>query len=299
MLSITLAKSHPQIHFFSVIFCFLSVIAIGLVPAQAVDTGSVCESESLKPYLIIATDEGSIEIELFERAAHKTIRRLIALVEGPIFNQDLIENKDDAQPIGFYDGLTFDYIKPHLEISTSERNPAGLFQLDTEIDADALGLNRKVIKNRADAMSVMQRELLAAYRKVKKRGKVSAQLGLWIKKFHEDYNPDFLIGVSRKQINQALGYVYKTGLESKPVVKGSVALRPVSPRISSARLTIMLEDWPQRTGKWMVIGRVIKGLDLADTFSVQPLVTATHIKPQGYTPLYPVRIKTIKWSCRD
>ncbi|MFQ5486541.1 MAG: peptidylprolyl isomerase [Desulfobacterales bacterium] len=299
MSRVTLAKSCKKSYFFSIFVIFLFIISIGLAPVQAVDTGSVCVNESLKPYLMIATDEGAIEIELFERAAHKTVRRLIALVEGPIFNQDLIDNKDDTQPIGFYDGLTFDYIKPHLEISTSERNPAGMFQFETEIDADALGLNRKVIKNRADAMSVMQRELLAAYRKVKKRGKASAQLALWIKKFQESYNPDFLIGVSRKKINQALGYVYKKGLESKPVVKGSVSLRPVSPRISSARLTIILEDWPERTGRWMVIGHVAKGLDLADSFSVQPLVTASHIKPRSLTPLYPVRIKTIKWSCRD
>jgi len=299
MLSITLAKSYKKSHFFSIIFSFLFIISIGLAPAQAIDTRSVCGNQSRKPYLIIATDEGSIEIELFERAAHKTIKRLIALVDGPIFNQDLIENKDEVQPIGFYDGLTFNYIKPHLEISTSERNPAGMFQFETEIDADALGLNRKLIKNRADAMSVMQRELLAAYQKVKKRGKIPGQLGLWVKKFHEAYNPDFLIGISRKEINQALGYVYKTGLESKPVVKGSVALRPVSPRISSARLTIILEDWPERTGKWMIIGHVVMGLDLADKFSIQPLVTARHIKPLSLMPLYPVGIKTVKWSCRD
>ena len=119
-----------------------------------------------------------------------------------------------------------------------------------------------------------------------------------MEKWKKAYNPDFLIGVSKKEINAAQGYIYKTGLDSKPVTRGAVVLKPVAPHIASTRLSIILQDMPNQTGKWMVIGRVIEGLDLADTISIQPQVTPRHVKPRVHAPLNPTVIDSIKFSCR-
>ena len=55
---------------------------------------------------------------------------------------------------------------------------------------------------------------------------------------------------------------------------------------------------PQRTGRWMVIGQVVSGLELADDISVAPLVQPRNIKPLDYTPLQPVTIESARLSCR-
>jgi cyclophilin family peptidyl-prolyl cis-trans isomerase len=300
MIPILYTQARTLLLFLGFIVSLLLIYLAESAYAQTDEITSICENDaSLRPYLVISTQYGSIEIELYERAAPRAIRRLIGLVRGPIFNPALMENDDKGSSIGYYDGLTFNLTKPHLEIVTSQRDPAGHFEIETEIDADSLGLDRKLIENSGDAMNVMQRELLVAHRKKKKKGGISTQLSLWLKKWKETYNPDFLIGVSRKEINESVGYVYKKGLESKPVTKGSVALRPVTPRIASPRLNIFLQDMPHKTGKWMVIGCVVKGLDLADEISLRPLVTPSHIKPRSYTPLNPVKIDSIKWTCRN
>lgn len=299
MINLPFAHNFKSLPFLCFIFNLVLVHFGGWACVQATHSTSICEGNEYPiPYLVISTQEGTIEIELFERAAPQAVRRLTALVKGPIFNQDLLKDDEKSSSVGYYDGLTFNHTRPHLEIATSERSPAGLFQIESEIDAESLGLDRILIENRADAMSIMQRELLAAHRKKKKKGNISPQLSLWLEKWKATYNPDFLIGVSRKEVNEALGYVYKTGLESKPATKGSVALRPVTPQTASPRLTIFLQDMPDKTGKWMIIGRVVKGLELADKISLQPLVTPSHIKPRSYTPLHPVVIDSIKWSCR-
>ena len=279
------------------------IFAIGCIQApagQADGFTPVCgvADSHLKPHLVVTTKQGIIEIEFYERAAPNTIRRLIDLVKGPIYNQKLTNADQETSSVGYYDGLTFNYIRPHLEIATSERTPSGLFQLEPEIDADALGLNRKIIENSAEAMDVMQREILVVHRKSKKKGNATPQLRRWVAKWKKNYNPDFLIGVSKKEINQAQGYVYKTGLDSKPVTQGAVVLKPVAPHIASTRLSIILHDMPDKIGKWMVIGRVVKGLDLADTLSIQPLVTPRHVKPSTHAPLNPTVIESIKFSCR-
>ena len=254
--------------------------------------------DSLRPYMHIDTDVGPIEIELYERAAPKTISRLADLVKGPIFNRAFLDREDNFQPVGLYDGLVFNHIKKRLEVMSSERSPAGHFRLQAEIDADALGLNEVIIKDRAQAMMVVQRELVAAHQKANKQTDPSSQLGLWLQEFKKAFDPDFLIGVSRKQVNEALGYVYQTGLDSKPVTRGSVALKPYSRRMASTRLAIMLDDFPRRTGRWMVIGRVSLGLDLVDQISMEYLTTPGHVKPKVFTPMNPVVIRTVEINCR-
>ena len=293
-------RKNIKLLFLKLICGLFTVSCIQASIGQADDFTPVCGTADslLKPHLIVTTKQGIIDIELYERAAPNTIRRLIDLVKGPIYNQKLAKAGHEISSVGYYDGLTFNFIRPHLEIASSERAPASLFQIEPEIDADALGLDREIIENSAEAMNVMQTEILVVHRKTKKKGTATAQLSLWMEKWKKAYNPDFLIGVSKKEINAAQGYIYKTGLDSKPVTRGAVVLKPVAPHIASTRLSIILQDMPNQTGKWMVIGRVIEGLDLADTISIQPQVTPRHVKPRVHAPLNPTVIDSIKFSCR-
>lgn len=136
-------------------------------------------------------------------------------------------------------------------------------------------------------MTVLQRELLVAYGTKKKSGQIPHNLKRLLDPWFTDYMPDYLIGVSRKEINEALGYPYQKGVESRPAVRGSVLVKPISPTHSSARLSVLLQDIPERTGRWMVIGRVTRGLEVADSISVRPRI---HDRRAEFRPVDPVVI---------
>jgi hypothetical protein len=67
-------------------------------------------------------------------------------------------------------------------------------------------------------------------------------------------------------------------------------LQPVSPTSASARLSILLADIPERTGKWMVIGRVTRGIDVAQEISVRPRIKDRRFQ---YQPVEPVVIERV------
>jgi len=265
------------------------------VPAHANENVGECGAQpGTSLYLNLETSHGPIVVELFERAAPRVISQLIKLVRGPIFNPSLIK-KGNA---GYYDGLVFNYTKPHIEIVTGERQPGGMVEFNNQIDASSLGLDKDIIQDKNQAMNVLQFELLKKFVKTKKLGGRTEQLDAWLIRWNATQSADFLMGVSRMEINQALGYTYFKGLDSREVKRGSVALKPKTPGKATARLSIALTDFPRRTGLWMVIGQVVDGLDVAERISLAPLIQPRHIKTREYIPLNPVVIKSAVLACQ-
>ena len=269
-----------------------------LVLAGAASGGSPCLDGSREvgtvPFLVLRTELGAIEIELVPEAAPTAVGWLVRLARGPLFHPDLAAPA--GAPVGFYDGLTFDFTRPHVELITETRRPAHLFTTETRIDAAALGLDRSLIADSAEAMSVLQQELLPEVIRHKKRGEVTPGLRAWADRWYEDRNPDFLVGVSHREVNEALGYAYEPGLASLAPERGTVALWPESPRRSTARLAIFLTDLPERTGRWMVVGRVIEGLGVAEAIASRPLAPGPLYSQ--HRPLDPVAIESTHVECR-
>jgi len=197
---------------------------------------------------------------------------------------------------GFFDGLTFDFVRPHVEIRTSLRDNDDGPRFTNEIDAQSLGLDQQRIKTSAEAASVLQREIAPAFQAVKKRGSPNNNLQEYMKQWQESFSADFLIGRSRKEVNEALGYSYRRGLKSLPVTRGAVALQPISPRESSAQLVIFLADVGQRTGRWMVVGSVVSGLEVADEIARRPLAGCPKAR---FEPRDPVVITAVTASCSE
>lgn len=272
----------------------LSLWLLSAAPAPISEGVAGGEAPSCRSILTFSTPLGTIEIELLERADPVAFRRLVRLARGPTFHPDL--QAADRPPVGFYEGLAFDFTRPHVEIATETRRPPELFSLETRIDAEALGLDRDLVEDAAEAMSVLQQELLPEFVSKKKRGRITPQLEEWLEEWYARQEPDFLVGVSRKRINEALGYAYHSGLESVPPERGAVALWPESPSRSSARLTIFLADLPQRAGRWLVVGRVLRGLEVADSISSQPLVPGAGAR--WLKPLQPITIDQTHFECR-
>ncbi len=107
-----------------------------------------------------------------------------------------------------YDGVTIEWIR------TAHGNPYRLTprsrgHLASELDARALGLHQQHIKDAGAAMNAIQFELEPAF--VRAGADATAQLREWIATWRQHFEPSFLIGVSRQQINEALGYRYQNG----------------------------------------------------------------------------------------
>jgi cyclophilin family peptidyl-prolyl cis-trans isomerase len=265
----------------------LLILQVALLTREIpVPRGELC-AEGGRPHLVFVTDEGSITAELFEGAAPRTIRRMAELIRSPI----------DSDPPG--GNLTFNYTRPRIEIITSRLHPGEMVVFENELDAEALGLHEDRIENAAEAMDVLQRELVPAFNQGKRTGVVHPRLGQWMAMWQMTMNTEFLVGVSRKEINEASGYVYTKGLDSRPVTKGALTLKPDSPTRSTARLGIALQDLPTRLGRQMVIGRVIEGLELADAISIRPLDAPPGTRSLDYAPRDPVVIVSVRVVCRE
>lgn len=280
-------------------FCLLTALVTALAapglceqPAAPICLTVNGEPETA-PHLVMATTAGQLVIELYENAAPEAVRGIVDLVRGS--GDHLASGEGEGRSSGFYDGLVFDHCKPHIEIRTSGHASGEEQRLPMQLNARALGLDAIKITDTAEAMAIIQNELLAANQVAKRTGWTNTRLQGWMDEWYESLSAEFLVGASMEDVNRGLGYVYEKGLQSRSVTVGSVALVPVSPREASARLSIALTDMPGRTGRWMVIGTVIEGLELAITISEGPLTPEKALK---YRPLQPVVIEKTEIECR-
>ena len=128
---------------------------------------------------------------------------------------------------GYYDGLAFTYTHPRVEIVTEARQPdSKRDRAPCRIDAESLGLDRKIIQDRAEAMKVLQWEVIRAHTRMGKGEDRPELLKEWIGEWRATGSADFLIGESWQRVYEALGYSTSRGLQSLPVTAGTVALQP-------------------------------------------------------------------------
>lgn len=245
-------------------FLWIATLALGLIVSGCATLPKDADGTSTAR-VELDTGAGRIILVIDQAAAPRATAALLARIED-----------------GRFDGVAFDWVQPHVEIRTGA--PQDDQRLPSELDAVALGLDRIRIEHAGSAMEMIQRELEPAF--MQAGGQTSAQLQDWIGQWRRTFLADFLIGVSRQQINAALGYRYQQGYASRPARRGSVALVPADPGSSSLALAILLGDLPDRDGRWVVVGQVAEGLDIAEQLSVQ---ARTH--PKRHTPKEPVRIQ--------
>lgn len=278
----------------------LGVLAIAFVVGWTVSGGTSedppprCPPPGV-PHLVLETAAGRIDIELLPAAAPRAVARLIRLADGPVFDPEIAFDAREGDPVGYYDGLELDLAYPHSSLSTALRPPAGSVLIPTTIDAAALGLDERRIESGADANRVWQFELFPYQADIPSDDELHPRMRRWLGRWGETKNADFLVGASRQEIDEALGYEFVDGLESRPNTRGAVALAPYDRTRSTPRLVILLADAPQFDGRRMVVGRVVSGLDVADEISARPLIPA---KPVKNRPVVPVRIERAGIECR-
>ena len=63
------------------------------------------------------------------------------------------------------------------------------------------------------------------------------------------------------------GYRFPDEISETPFVHGTVGMANAGPNTNGSQFYIMLADAPQLNGRYTVFGRVIEGLDVADTLT--------------------------------
>jgi cyclophilin family peptidyl-prolyl cis-trans isomerase len=248
----------------SLVLGFL-VVAACVVPAKPASDTQAGEPLRHASFRVqVSTERGDLTLVLDEAAAPQAVaavRRAFA---------------SDA-----YAGVAIGWVRPHTEIRTQV--PQGAIPMQSELDARALGLHEVRIEDAGAAMNAIHFELEPAF--VRAGAKASPQLREWIGAWRQHFDAAFLVGVSRQQINEALGYRYREGYATRPARRGSVALVPDQPGSTTLALAILLRDQPKRDGAWVVIGQVESGLELAQSLSISP-----RLHPKFFEPADPVRI---------
>ena len=262
------------------------LLAAGLI-AAGVPALAVGAPAADVPCLRFETSAGTLVLELSRAAAPRAVAALERLARGPILNLELLPHPEAAATAGYFDGLAFDYARPKLELRLPARVPAAAFAVPAELDAVALGLDQERVTDAGKAMDLMQMELLPALLHPNSTRAATPTLAAWAKRFETDHDPAFLVGKSRQELSEALGYRFQRGLASLPATRGAVALVPVSPTEARLTLAILLADHPVRTGRWVVVGRVASGLEVADAIAGRPLAQPAL---KDYRPLTPVAI---------
>ena len=243
---------------------FALAIALSLFVSVSVGASPASSGAQISQ-VVIDTSHGRLTVELDTRSAPVATTALIAALEQ-----------------GGYDNAQLNWIQPHVEIRIEA--PAGSKDYPSELNAVALRLDQQVITDAGKARNTIQRELEPAW--MKAGAGATAQLNQWIQEWRKSFVPDFLIGITRTQINEALGYHYQLGVSSRPVRRGSVALVPAAPGRSTLALAIILRDQAARDGRWVVVGEVRSGLDIAEQIALEP---RTH--PKLHQPLTPIRVR--------
>lgn len=262
---------------------------VALMLAIAAQPGCADSAPVPAGCLRLETAEGAIEIELARDAAPGAVAAIERLARGPIYDLDLVPRAEAARETGYFDGQPFDFAKPKLELRLAGRAPAAAFSIAAELDATALGLDEQQVADAGEAMDRLQMELLPARKRPTSERRATPRLEEWATRFEQGgYDPSFLVGTSRKELLEAIGYRFTDGLATRPALRGAVALVPSSPTEATMTLSILLADHPRRSGRWVVVGHVVSGLELADEIASRPLAS---VEMSNYRPLSPVTVE--------
>ena len=276
-------------------FVLIALIYLFATSMNAAAVERMCTEPGTQPRLILETSADRVTVKLTPASAPESVSWIVRLARGPVFADELI---GDDRRHGFFDGLIFDYTRPLMEVRTSDRAPSGSFSHPMEVDATALGLDKKLVEDAGAAMDTWQFELYPHFTYYEHRGGVTQQLQEWVQQWRDTGSADFLVGVSQQIINEALGYTYTDGLKSLPPERGVVLLHPAGPSQSTARLRFLLEDQPRLSGRATSIGRVESGMEVLEQIAKRPVIPPPYADKNAFQPLQPLTINRAVVECR-
>ena len=251
------------------VFFFCLIWAAAFAADAGEGSAVVRKNEQPNPIYTIKTSMGSIDVELFARAAPKTVANFIGLAEG---SKEFTDSKTgDKVKRPFYDGLIFHRVIKDFMIQGGCPLGSGTggpgYRFEDEIDASRLGLDKLkamdargrphpilMIRSRAD----FQRHILQPLFK---------KLGIGSQ---EDLNRrqgevrQSLAEATVKFVLENMGYQYNAKGSPHPPNRGALAMANSGPNTNGSQFFINLVDAKWLTGKHTVFGRVVNGIEIVD-----------------------------------
>ena len=162
----------------------------------------------------------------------------------------------------FFDGLKFHDVINGRWVQTGDPTGTGRggpsYKFANEINAESLGLDKIMVKDFA----------------VKYKQPVPPGAG----------------GMTLKDLYEKQGFHFVPGLNSHPVVQGSVAMAYRTPDSNGSQFFIALSDCPWLNGKHTVFGRVLTGLESLKLIQKGDLVDKVEVL---YKRDHPYRVKSL------
>jgi cyclophilin family peptidyl-prolyl cis-trans isomerase len=274
---------------------FLStIVSTCLFTTSFADTESaqLAMEDPQNPLLLLSTSRGEIYVELFPNEAPNNVANIMALAAGEISLVD--PNTSTSFNPRYFDGMRFHRVIPGFVIQAGSplHNPLGAPDqiLADEINADYLGLDQQTALNPDGSFNAMLN--ISRQEDFEEQILKPIYQSMDIESAAELLDRQYdvlqqLQGLSVKQVYQNQGYRYQTGNPSRSISRGVVALANHGPDTNGPEFFIALGDYDWLTGKHTVIGRVVEGMEVADT-----------IGSTAVNPLRSSRLSTVIYSVR-
>lgn len=249
---------------------FVLILSANPISAFAdINSARLAMEDTTNPLLLFGTSRGDIYVEMFPQESPNNVQHFIALAAGEIEILDPALN-NSFRP-RYFDGMRFHRVIPGFIVQAgspayhSLGAPSAV--LADEINADALGLNQLKVLNPDGSFNSMlnitskndfDSEILQPlYRGL-------GITGIDALESRQDEVLQALQQMTVKQVYENQGFRYRTGFQSRPIVRGIVALANQGPDSNGPEFFISLGDSSTLTGKYTVIGKVVEGMEIVD-----------------------------------
>ncbi|MBE7411204.1 MAG: peptidylprolyl isomerase [Leptospiraceae bacterium] len=210
-------------------------------------------------YAVVATNKGSLIVELFDKDAPATVQNFIDLSQG---EKEFTLPDGNKKKKPFYDGLTFHRVIPDFMIQGGCPRGDGTggpgYQFDDEINGKSLGLDKMKIKDAPYYQNYLQRAVIMGLN-IKSQAEFEEKRELIEKSFIEASELSVLEILSR------VGYKYNEVVTSHPAVKGSLAMANAGPSTNGSQFFINQVDTPHLNGVHTVFGHLVSGEKVLDS----------------------------------
>ncbi len=227
---------------------FFSVLtALLLGAASTVFCGSAAVPKRAGVFAVIETSHGELVVELFPESAPKTVENFTKLARD-----------------GFYRKVVFHRVIPDFMAQTGDPTGTGSggpgYQFPDEINADALGLDRLLLKD-APHRNVLQGKLQqAVFRKLR----ITSQAELDRRMPEVQRELQRYDSRSVKDTLIEVGYQFRADLKSRKAVRGALAMANSGPNTNGSQFFINQVDTPHLDGMHTVFGQLVSPSEVLD-----------------------------------
>ncbi|MCB1202240.1 MAG: peptidylprolyl isomerase [Leptospiraceae bacterium] len=218
--------------------------------------------DSSNPLVLMRTNKGDVYLELYAKAAPKTVENFLQLAAGTKEFTDPKTGTSKKAP--YYDGLIFHRVIPNFMIQGGDIKGDGTggpgYRFEDEISATALGLDTKTVDELpyyGNEVQNMARQIIFEKLNIKSQADLNQKQAQANQMFKVEI--DKLRKKSVMEILQSIGYQFQNQLPSVEARKFNLAMANSGPNTNGSQFFINVTDTPHLNGKHTVFGKAVGG----------------------------------------